>query len=208
MSLEEKLRHTPITPLREDERKTKLADIATSISFSLTIGTALDFYSGLRTLGEVALSRALNGTFAVATSTLYGDWKDYLYRKTKTTEYHSLLRRKTVDWLAFATFGAPTYLPFVGGVKFISLYLSRGKIDGVTVQQTLDVIWNATKTIYAVSPFTGILYGWYNDVVRKLFGAKTSGEKSEQYITTHHTPQQKDALPQKDNYQTPADSTP
>lgn len=165
------------------KKKTGKADALSSVTFSLLIGPGLDYISGMRTLGEIALSRLLNGTSSLATSVHYGRWRDYLFRKTNTHTTSSLLRQKAVELLAFDTFGGASYSVCSAIVHIGYRLFSHEEPNAQMFVDGLHHAWKAYTSILLISLPMSVAYGWYMDAVRNLFNLPSAAEKSDRYAS-------------------------
>jgi hypothetical protein len=129
-------------------------------------GTALDYLSGLRA-HEILTTRAYMTSMNFALGAVYGCWRDFCYRKTRTTEKSTKRRKYLTDLFALNTFWAPVYM---AGISLAS-YISEGYVD-------MEKVKNGALYLTVLSPGTAPLFGWYFDKVRKLFKLKSSAEKA------------------------------
>lgn len=171
-----------------------MVDTIGNITFSLIVGTGLDYYaSGLRGWGIVT-SRAYATGVNAATGGLYGMWRNLCFRITNTTEKEGgiyegikelyqkyqqkeeiknkenlvkkVARSSLVDLLAFNTFQVPVYATAVA----MGSLVSEGKVDWEKVQQ-------GATYLAEISPLIGPAMGLYLDGFRKLFKVKTAAEQ-------------------------------
>ncbi|HIH38531.1 L-alanine exporter AlaE [Candidatus Woesearchaeota archaeon] len=144
--------------------KVAAVDIAGTISYSLVVGSLLDYASGLGFAGIVA-SRSIATVFNTITGGPYGWWREKVHSWTKTREESPRVRKTLIDLLAFNTFQAPFYSLIVG----LSSYLTEGKAD-------TEKMVHAASYISGISPFIGPTMGWYLDRLRKVFGIASAAK--------------------------------
>ena len=87
-------------------RKIALVDTGGNVSYSLLVGSVLDYCAGLNCTGIIA-SRASATAMNSVTGGPYGWWREQAFRLTKTTEESRRWRKTIVDLLAFNTFQVP-----------------------------------------------------------------------------------------------------
>jgi hypothetical protein len=97
--------------------KEYLVDTLGVVTCSLALGTALDYYAGLRGW-EIVGSRAYATAINAPTGGPYGKWRNLLYKLTKTTDKSSKARKTAVELLAFNTFQVPILYYSSWGGKF------------------------------------------------------------------------------------------
>jgi len=160
---------TPVTAERKG--KEGVADTLALVSYSLIAGATTDYASGLRGLGIVA-SRAYGTAINVPTGAAYGKWRNFLYRKTKTTDKSSKLRKGAVECLAFGTFQVPLYATVIAFGSLAS-HLTQGE-----VKVDLDKIGKGAAILTCISPLIGPTMGLWSEGVRKLFDLKSAPRKA------------------------------
>ena len=155
----------------EKKGKESLVDTLGLVSYSLIAGAATDYASGLRGLGIVA-SRAYGTAINIPTGAPYGKWRNFLYRKTKTTDKSSRFRKYLVELLAFDTFQVPLYATVVAvGSLASNLLQGEAKVD-------LDKVARGSAILTAVSPLVGPTVGLWMEGFRKLFRLKSAPKKA------------------------------
>ena len=159
----------------ERKGKESLIDTLGLVTYSLLAGAITDYASGLRGLGIVA-SRAYGTAINLPTGAPYGKYRNFLYKKTKTTDKSSKVRKYLVELLAFDTFQVPLYATVIGFGSLVS-NLSKGelKID-------FDKVQNGVAILTAVSPLVGPTVGLYMESVRKLFNLKSAPRKARESL--------------------------
>lgn len=145
--------------------KESLVDTFGGVTYSLAVGSFLDYFSGLNFYGILA-SRASATAMNSISSAPYGKWRNLVYKITKTKQDSNRFRKIATDLIAFNTFQVPIY---AAGVAIGSL-LSEGKID-------LDKVKHGSEYLMMISPLIGTTMGIYMDGIRKLFKIKTAAEK-------------------------------
>lgn len=151
--------------------KESLVDTLGLVSYSLVAGVTTDYAAGLRGWGIVA-SRAVGTASNLPTGALYGKWRNFLYRKTRTTDESSKYRKGAVELLAFNTFQVPLYAAVVGAGSLVS-NLTQGefKID-------FDKVTRGAEILAVLSPLVGPTVGLWMEGVRKVFGLKSAPRKA------------------------------
>ncbi|MDD5253985.1 MAG: L-alanine exporter AlaE [Candidatus Nanoarchaeia archaeon] len=158
--LELKLKNSSAT----STRKIAAVDTAGNITYSLVVGSVLDYWTGLNLAGIIA-SRASATAMNSVTGGPYGWWREKAFKIAKTSEESGRLRKTLVDLLAFNTFQVPIY---AAAITIGSLF-SEGKVD-------MEKVQNGATYLATISPFIGPTLGWYMDGCRKLFGVKSAAE--------------------------------
>ena len=148
-------------------KRGKIADFLSGITYSLVVGSLLDYSAGLRFPG-IMYSRASSLVTDSLTSAPYGMWRDKVFKTAKTTEKSGKIKKYLTDLVAFNTFQIPVYAAIV---SFASLLSDGGYIDGEKVR-------HGVTYLAAISPLIAPTRGLYMDGVRKLFGVKSSLEKA------------------------------
>ena len=150
--------------------QTAAVDIGGNVTYSLVIGGALDYLSGLNLTGIIASRMSATGMNAI-TGGPYGWWRERVYRSTKTTKNSCKVRKTFADLLAFNIFQIPIY----GVAIVIGSLISEGRVNWEKVRY-------GTTYLATISPLIGPTMGYYMDIFRKLFGVKSAAEGS--YITS------------------------
>lgn len=151
------------------KKKIGIVDTAGNITYSLLVGTVLDYCAGLNCAGIVA-SRASATAMNLVTGGPYGWWREQAYRATKTTKESGKVRKTIVDLLAFNTFQVPVYTTAVTIGSFISnLLQGEVKLDWNKVQ-------DGATYLATISPIIGPTMGFYLDYFRRLFGVRSAAE--------------------------------
>src|SRR3989344_9687576 len=96
----------------EKGSKESLVDTLGVVSYSLIVGAGMDYSAGLRGMGIVA-SRTYGTAINIPTGALYGKWRNLIYRKLKSTDKSSKLRKYLTELTAFNTFHVPLYATVV-----------------------------------------------------------------------------------------------
>ncbi len=138
--------------------KAALVDTTGNITYSLIVGSILDYCSGLNIAGIITSRISATGMNAI-TGRPYGLWRDYVFEKTNTKEESTRLRKSAIDLIAFNTFQLPVYATAIA----IGSYISEGKIN-------LGKVKNGIEYLAIISPLIGPTLGWYMDVFRKICG--------------------------------------
>ena len=149
-----------------DKTKNSLADIVGNVSCSLVVGGALDYFASHLDCMGILVSRAYATVINALTSTHYGKWRDYVFKKMHTTEESSLAKMYISNVAAFVPFQVPVYATAVG----LASYLSDGYID-------FDKVKNGAFFLTMISPAVAPTQNWTMDKTRQLFGIKSSAQK-------------------------------
>ncbi len=157
--------HSPST------RKIASVDIAGNITYSLLVGTMLDYSAGLSPAG-IAVSRASATVINAAIGGPYGWWREQTFKAAKTNEDSTKLRKTLVDLLAFNTFQVPMY----AGVLAIGSLISEGEVNW-------DRITHGCAYLSAASPLIAPTLGMYMDWFRKLCGVNSAARGAYQKKT-------------------------
>ena len=157
--------------IKKKSRKESLVDTAGLVTYSLLAGAVTDYASGLRGLGILA-SRTYGTAINLPTAAPYGKWRNFLYKKIKTTDKSSKLRKYLTELLVFDTFQVPLYSTVLS-VGSLAYNLSRGefKID-------LDKVQSGTEILTVISPLVGPTMGLYMEGFRKLFKLDSAPKKA------------------------------
>jgi len=148
--------------------KEKIVDTGSALSYSLVMGSALDWLSGLR-FPAIILSRSSAAAADSLTGALYGMWRDWIFKRTKTTEKSSKIKKYLTDLAVFDGFQIPVYATVVS----LTSYLTEGYVDWAKVK-------HGVANLATISPFIGPLRGWYMDKARKLFRIESAPEKADE----------------------------
>ena len=89
-------------------KRGKIADFLSGITYSLVVGSLLDYSAGLRFPG-IMYSRASSLVTDSLTSAPYGMWRDKVFKTAKTTEKSGKIKKYLTDLVAFNTF--PVAIP-------------------------------------------------------------------------------------------------
>ncbi|MBN2567351.1 L-alanine exporter AlaE [Candidatus Woesearchaeota archaeon] len=152
---------------KESRTYTGLIDTLGNVTFSLAVGSLLDYSSGLDWRGIVG-SRASASALNTTTGGLYGGWRDYIFRITRTTEKSHWLRNRGADLLAFNTFQVPVYAVALS----VGSLVQEGEFDYYKVLE-------GCKNLAVISPLIAPTMGMYMNRVRKWFGVSTPEQRAE-----------------------------
>ena len=156
-----------LSSAKNKSRKEKIVDTFSSVTYSLIVGTCLDYSADLRGCGIVSSRATATGINAV-TGAPYGMWRNFLYRATHTTEKSSSrIQKGLVVWLALTTFQLPIYCTAIAA----GCLFSEGKVDWNKVQ-------DGATYIATISPLIGPTLGWYQDFCRRRWELKSAAEKA------------------------------
>jgi hypothetical protein len=147
-------------------RKTVYADTFGNITYSLILGSILDYYSGLNIPGIISarFSATIMNTFA---SGPYGLWREEIFKITKTNEDSSRVRKTLLDLVSYNTFRLPMY----GVAIAIGSFSSEGKVD-------MEKVQNGVTYLAALSPIIGPTLGLYMNFCRKIVGVNSAEKGS------------------------------
>ncbi|MBS3071550.1 L-alanine exporter AlaE [Candidatus Pacearchaeota archaeon] len=160
----------------KDNRKESLVDTLGVVSYSLIVGAVTDYSAGLRGIGVLA-SRLYGTAINLPTGAPYGKWRNFIYKKTKTTNESSKLRKSLVELAAFNTFQVPLYVTVIGVGSLVSNLISSEefKID-------FDKVIKGAEHLAIISPLIGPTLGLYTEGLRKLFGLKSVPRKARESL--------------------------
>lgn len=144
-------------------KKIVLVDTLGNITYSLIVGSMLDYSAGLRLKGIINSRVTATGINSV-TGGPYGWWREKMFKWTNTQENSNKVRKYLVDLLAFNTFQIPVY----------ATALSIGTL--MEGQYDLHKVVNGIKNLATISPLIGPTMGWYMDGFRSLFGIKSAAK--------------------------------
>ncbi len=145
---------------------TGVIDTISNVTYSLVAGIILDYSSGLDARGILA-SRASATVINSATGGLYGTWRDFVFRITRTTKESGHIKKTIADLIAFNTFQVPVY----------ALALTIGSLvqdEDIDYEKVLT----GCRNLAIISPLIGPTLGWYMNRIRNLFGIKTPAERA------------------------------
>ena len=144
-------------------KKIAIVDTLGNITYSLIVGSALDYSAGLRLKGIIG-SRATATAINSVTGGPYGWWREKMFKWTNTKSNSNKVRKYLVDLLAFNTFQIPVY------ATALSIgTLTEGEYD---FQRVVEGV----KNLVIISPVIGPTMGWYMDGFRWLFGIKSAAK--------------------------------
>jgi len=179
------------------KKKIVLVDTGGNITYSLVVGSFLDYYTGLHTLAGIAASRLSATGMNIATGSPYGLWREKCFDWTKTEEeersvfkelkesyinirYNEgdcrelkkplkiLIRKARKTTIDLTAFNT-FQIPIYAIAVAIGSFVSEGEIN-------LEKIENGARNLAVFSPLVGPTLGWYMDWCRKLFGIKSAVE--------------------------------
>lgn len=182
-----------------------LVDTVGNISYSLVTGAILDYLAGLRGWGIVA-SRGTATAINTATGGLYGQYRNWVFKKTKRVRESKLMRKLSRAALFYGgtSIANLTGCPFEGYAEIADHFTQTDKLqDGITDffvfntfqlpiyafsvavgslvrERTIDVnkISKGASYLATVSPFIGPTLGLYLDELRKVFGLKSASQNA------------------------------
>ena len=139
---------------KKSSKKVILVDTIGTISYSLIMGSIIDYRAGLNLTGIIA-SRTSGTIVNTFTGGAYGWWREKASQLTKTNKESSYIKKSIVDILAFNTFQMPIYAALVA----FGSYVSEGKVD-------MDKVQKGATELTLISPFIGPTMGLYVDGCR------------------------------------------
>lgn len=155
---------------KKKSRKETLVDTLGLVASSLT-GVVPDYFSGLRGTGILA-ARAYGVAAIFPTGGPYGKWRNFLYKKTKTTDKSSKLRDYLVELTAFNSFQIPLYATTLAiGSLASNMMNNEFRIDP-------EKIIRGVEFLLLTSPISAPGLGFYMEEVRKLFKLESAPEKA------------------------------
>jgi len=143
-------------------KKIALVDTFGNVSYSLVIGSVLDYCAGLSVSGVIA-SRASATVMNSFTGGPYGWWREKAFEHTKTTNKSTQFRKTLIDLLAFNTFQIPIYMLALTAGSIVS----EGDVN-------LNKILKGASYLAAISPLIAPTVGWYMDRCRNFFGINSA----------------------------------
>ncbi|MBI5393312.1 L-alanine exporter AlaE [Candidatus Woesearchaeota archaeon] len=153
------------------QRKEKRVDQTAAISYSIVIGAVVDLLTGLNAVGIIT-SRLISAGVNYIIGDKYGKYRDFWYRKTKTTYESSRIKQWLVETYGVSvSFNTPLYTAVVA----IGSLVSEEEIN-------LEKVENASYLVLITSPLIGPTLGWWYNRMRKWFGLQTAQEKVEKYV--------------------------
>ena len=163
-------------PIHNPKGKESLVDTMGLVSYSLVVGAGMDYSAGLRGFGILA-SRAYGTAINIPTGALYGKWRNFVYRKSRTTDKSSKLRKGVTELVAFNTFQVPLYATVIAVGSLASNLLSKGEFE-----IDIDKVFTGAEHLAMVSPLIGPTLGWYTEGLRKIFGLKSAPRKARESL--------------------------
>ncbi len=141
------------------------ADTLGKVTYSLVVGTGLDYVKAGLSFWGIVGSRATATILNTVTGGSYGKWREGWYRFTRTPEEPGVVRKTLVELCAFNTFE-----PYIYGVGVVAGSLfQNGDIDWWDVQSGME-------GFITLSPLIGPGLGFWMDWTRKMFGVKTAAQ--------------------------------
>lgn len=141
--------------IRDSSAYKYAVDTAAMVTFSTPIAMANEIFVAGMDITDSLKARGIATVVNAFTARPYGKYRDFIFKKLKTTKKSGFWKKYFTDVLSFATFQAPLY----AGI----LAASGADFDGVVA---------GSATITALSGFIGRPYGAYLDGVRKVCGLK------------------------------------
>jgi hypothetical protein len=132
-----------------------LADSFASVTFSMGVGSAIEYFIAGLTVEQMLKSRGMATIVNVALGRPYGKFRDYVLRKIGVNEKSGFVKKALADIASFGSFWVPIY----AGILYCAG--ADGKQIGA-----------ACITTTALSAFIGRPYGLYLDQIRGTFGVK------------------------------------
>ena len=132
-----------------------IVDTYAMISSSIAVGMANEMFITGMSLEQSLKSRAISIIPNMLLGRVYGEYRDWMLKKFKTSQESHWLKKSTADIIAFTSFNGPLY----AGI------LALAGADS-------DQIITAVGSFTIMSPFLGRPYGLYLDWLRKFSGLK------------------------------------
>lgn len=166
----------PVKQIEERTGKESLVDTLGMVSYALVVGAGMDYSAGLDAMGIVS-ARAYGTAINIPTGAPYGKWRNYVYKKTKTIDQSSKLKKYMAELLSFNSFQVPLYATVVAVGSLASNLISNGefKID-------FDKVSLGAQHLAMASLFIGPTLGLYTEGLRKLFGLKSAPRKARESL--------------------------
>lgn len=181
---------------KPSNRKVALIDIGGNTTYSLIVGTALDYFAGLNPTG-IIISRAYGTGMNFVTGGPYGYWREKWFDWTKTKEEdrsifkslknaYSKIKDNQENWRKLkeplTIFGRKAkktvvdlgafntfQVPIYASAIAIGTFLSEGRVD-------LEKVKDGSRNLAMISPLIGPTMGTYIDFFRKSFNVKSAAE--------------------------------
>ncbi|PIN90812.1 hypothetical protein COU60_00525 [Candidatus Pacearchaeota archaeon CG10_big_fil_rev_8_21_14_0_10_34_76] len=166
----------PVEKPKEKRGRESLVDTLGLVSYSLVVGAGMDYSAGLRGFGILA-SRAYGTAINFPTGAPYGKWRNFVYKKGKTTDKSSRFRKGVTELVAFNTFQVPLYATVIAVGSLASNLASNGEL-----KVDMENVLSGAKHLAMVSPLIGPTLGWYTEGLRKLFGLKSAPRKARESL--------------------------
>lgn len=166
----------PVKQIEEKTGKETLVDTLGMVSYALVVGAGMDYSAGLDTMGIVS-ARAYGTAINIPTGGPYGKWRNFVYKKTRTTDQSSKLKKYLAELLSFNSFQVPLYATVVAVGSLASNLLTNGelKID-------FDKVSAGAQHLAMASPLIGPTLGLYTEGLRRLFSLKSAPRKARESL--------------------------
>ncbi|MBS3079726.1 L-alanine exporter AlaE [Candidatus Pacearchaeota archaeon] len=166
----------PVKLIQEKTGKETLVDTLGMVSYALVVGAGIDYSAGLDAMGIVS-ARAYGTAINIPTGGPYGKWRNFVYKKTKTTDQSSKLKKYVAELLSFNSFQVPLYATVVAVGSLASNLLANGefKID-------FNKVSTGAQHLAMASPLIGPTLGLYTEGLRRLFGLKSAPRKARESL--------------------------
>ncbi len=148
---------------RMSKKKIAVVDTFGNITYSLIVGSLLDYSAGLNLRGILGSRATATGINSI-TGGPYGWWREKLFKWTKTKENSHKVRKYLVDLLAFNTFQVPVYM----------IATSAGTL--IEGEYNLEKVIRGAEHLAEISPLVGPTMGYYMDFFRGLFKVKSASK--------------------------------
>ncbi len=136
-----------------------VVDTSVAVIAPAVVAAPIEYFVLDMDCGKVAAARGLCAVFNGATGRLYSKYRNWVFRKLKTTEESSWVKKCLSDMLVFGTSWGPAY----AGI----LAVSGGSTEQVA---------GGAGIALALAGLAGILYGKALNFTRRLCGLKTAEE--------------------------------
>lgn len=148
----------------------EVADTISTQVFPLIVGGCMDAYAGARGLGLLA-SRSYAASINLPTGAPYGKWRNFLYKRTGTTEESHWFRKYAIELVAFNTFQVPLYATVAGMGVLCS--------GNPTTEKVIDGALKGAKGLAVISPAIGPAFGWSMKFLRqRVFKLESAAQKA------------------------------
>ena len=132
------------------------ADTFAELTIANPIGVVFEASAGMD-FSEIGWARIYGSIASIGVGRPYGLWRNYIYKKFKTTDETSKKKKYFTELLSFASFQTPVYI--------IGTYLAGAEYREIT---------QSALTISLTAPFLGPILGVWQDKCRNYVGLESA----------------------------------